>query len=298
MNPKQGLRPVAELDLDLDATEDDIEFVDPTDADNAELQAAADRITGAVSTPPPTIPDPHSGVVELPAGFRRVKTTATGTDFEVVRTATIRELDGADEEAIAKANTPGNRPAWILTILERGVARLGDQAPSKDDLTALTFGDRDFLVLEIARATYGDEIPYRGFTCTFCGETFDVDINLGEDVPIKRLGSWEESEFEVELRSGKKLQVTLPTCEVEPEMDKVTTAAETNSILIANAVAQFHGDVEEARRLKSRDRATLMEEIAERMPGPQYNDVKFKHEPGCGEEVRLSINVTDLFLGM
>lgn len=294
---------MTELDIDLDDT--DVEFIPAGAAED--LLEAAERVTAGSGTPP-SIPDPVGGKVNLPAGFRRVKTGATGTEFEVVRTAVVRELDGFDEEKIAKADEPGDRAGWLLAVLECGVERLGDKPPTKEDIYALTFGDRDYLLLEIARATYGDDIPYQGFECGHCHETFDVTVSLSEDVPLKTLDSFEETRFEVELRGGRKAKVTLPTCATEPEMEKATTSAERNHIILANSVEVIEGpgskvipvqgDFDVVKGLKIRDRRDLLAEIAKRMPGPQYNDVRFKHDPGCGEEVRLRINVPDLFLGM
>ena len=65
----------------------------------------------------PKIIPPSDTTVELPGGYL----TPAG---EILRTAEVRELNGKDEEAIAKANNVGKA---LMTILQRGTVRIGDQ---------------------------------------------------------------------------------------------------------------------------------------------------------------------------
>ena len=60
---------------------------------------------------------PSDTSVTLPGGYL----SATG---EIVTTAEVRELNGTDEEAIAKSNSIGKA---ILTILNRGTVKIGDE---------------------------------------------------------------------------------------------------------------------------------------------------------------------------
>lgn len=272
-------------------------------AENPELLEAAQAL--ASETEVPTLDDPLDGPVTLPVGFRRVKRDSDGTQFEEVRKAWVRELNGEDEERVARTKLKDDGSAFLTTILESGVERLGDLTPTKEDFNSLTFGDRDFLLLEIARVTYGDELTFEQFACNGCREVLDVSISLSEDVPVRRLDSLDDVAFEVRLRNGRVATVTLPTTEIIPEMSKTTTPAEANTVLIKHCVEEIRGpkgktiriagDEDAARRLGVKDREDLVSQMGLRMPGPQYNEVTFKHDPGCGTENRLDVSLGYLF---
>jgi hypothetical protein len=272
-------------------------------ADNPELLAAAQALVSESEAP--RITDPLDGPVTLPTGFRRVKSGSDGTQFEDVRNAWVRELNGEDEERIARTKLKNDSSAFLTAILEAGVDRLGDSRPTKDDLHSLTLGDRDYLLLEIARVTYGDEFKFDQYVCNGCGEKIDVELSLREDIPVTRLDKVEDATFEVRLKNDRIATVTLPTCEIAHEiMDDATTGAEVNTILIAHAVEEIRGpkgvtkiagDRDVAKRLGLTDRQALVIAMGERMPGPQYNKITFTHEPGCGEENHLVITLGDLF---
>lgn len=274
-------------------------------AENPELLAAAQALTD--DRKPPTLENPLDGPVTLPGGFRRVKPGSDGAEFEVVRSAWVRELNGDDEERIARAKMKQDVSAFIRAILECGVDRLGDSRPTREDLDSLLVGDQQFLLVEIARATYGDEVEYNQFGCPHCGKTFDFSLSISDDIPVKRLDRSTDATFDIRLRKDRVATVTLPTGEVAALMAETDTAAEANTVLITNCVeeirgpqgtVQVRGQEDVARRLGVADRQTLVNGLSERMPGPQYNEVRFKHDPGCGEEIRLSVTLADLFLGL
>jgi hypothetical protein len=277
-------------------------------ADEDLADAAQRALSGpSETTAPPEIVEPTDGQVTLPGGFRRVTMGETGPQFVEVTKAWVRELNGEDEERIARSRMKEDNTAFFQTILERGVEKLGDDVPTKDDLASLLVGDREYLLMEIARATYGDEIEYVDVPCPMCGDPFDISLSISDDIPVKRLDDPSDRAFEVRLRKGVA-SVTLPTGDVTQDMAKAETPAEANTALIANAVIEIRreggetiaiqGDKEAAKRLGLRDRQTLVNEMAKRMPGPQYNEVKFNHEPGCGEEIRLPLQLADLFRGL
>jgi hypothetical protein len=285
---------------------DDDDFTFESAADNPAVAAAAEALTQQDEAP--ELRNPLDGPVTLPAGYRRIRTTDSGTSVDEVRKAWVRELNGEDEEKIAKVRTKdefGN--LFISTILECGLQRLGEEAPDKDDINSLVMGDQQFLLTEIARATYGDEIEYEKVRCLNCGEEFDVALSIKDDLPVKRLDSVDDADFEVKLTKDRVAEVTLPTVEISALTTKAETDAEVNTILIANCVQRIRGpkgdvtvagDTSAARRLGLVDRRRIVEEMGKRMPGPQFSDVRFKHEPGCGEEIRLGVSLVDLFRGL
>jgi hypothetical protein len=273
--------------------------------ENPETLAAAQALIDEEAVP--ELDDPLDGPVTLPAGYRRAKIGSDGTQFEDVRTAWVKELNGEDEERIARTKMRDDIPAFLHTILECGVERLGEARPTREDLDSLLVGDQQFLLMQIARATYGDDLHYDEFVCPHCREQFDVTLSLHEDIPVTTFAKPEEASFEVRLRNDRIASVTLPTVEVAALMAQAETPAEANTILVAHCVSEIRGpngtttiagDVQAARKLGLTDRQALVTEMGERMPGPQYKEVKFNHEPGCGKEIRLSITLADLFLGL
>jgi hypothetical protein len=291
---------------DLDLTDDDLQFA--AIADNPELAAAAEKVLSGSSQevgPAPTLSDPTDGPVTLTVGFRRTKVTASGTEFEEIRKAWVRELNGEDEEKIAKARLSGEPEDFIYAVLESGVERLGDERPTKEDFEALVLGDREYLLMEIARATYGDTLDYKEIVCPHCGEKFDVTLSISEEIPVTRLEKVTDQQFEVRLSKDRVAKASLPTVSMSRELVRMETAAEQNTLIISRCVSeitgpkgtvQIAGDETAARRLSIRDRQTLTDEMYERMPGPKYNGVRFNHEPGgCGKEVRLEVTMADLF---
>lgn len=292
---------MAELDEDTFSLENAFE--------NPDLAAAAAAVAEGNSTAqePPVLRDPLDGPITLVAGFRRAKAGPDGTEFEEVRKAWVRELNGEDEERIARTKLKDDFNAFLRAVLEAGVEKLGDQKPTNEDFDSLFLGDRDYLLHEIARATYGDTIEFETVSCRSCGEEVGVELSLSEDVPISRLDRFEDSIFKVELRRNRVATVTLPTGEIARDIAKAETDAEANTVLIKHCVMEIEGpkgivkiqgDEDAARRLGIVDRRTLITEMSAHMPGPRYNEVKFNHEPGCGEEIRLLITLADLFRGL
>ncbi len=290
-------------DIDDDFTLGDLEEANP-----ALLEAAEKVTSGQTGQDAPTLEDPLDGPVSLVAGFQRVRTTEDGVKFEEIKKAWVRELNGEDEERISRARMKDDINEFIKAVLEAGVEKLGDEKPSKADLLSLVLGDRDYLLLEIARATYGDELEYDEIICPECGESFSATLSIAEDIPVKRLASMDDVTFEVALKRGRVATVTLPTGEISAEAGMAETPAQTNTILITHAVREIkdakgevvpiQGDTAAAKRLGIQDRQTLVAEMSDRMPGPQYNKVRFNHEPGCGKEIQLRITLLDLFRGL
>lgn len=286
-------------------TEEDFEFQSAVENPEA-LAAAAAAASFVEATQAPEIPVPLDGPVTLVAGFRRAVTKDGTLTFEDVRKAWVRELNGEDEERIARAKMKDDRGEFINAILEAGVSRLGDSVPTREDIQSLVLGDRDFLLLEISRATYGNDLEYNDFPCPFDGEKLDFTVHLNTDVPIRRLDSLSDTTFDVRLKNDRVATVRLPTVEISEAMVGAETGAETVTLLITNCVDEIRGpkgtvrvagDAQAAKSLGIQDRQKLVFEMNSRMPGPQYNEVTFKHET-CGQEVRVDVVLADLFPGL
>jgi hypothetical protein len=214
----------------------------------------------------------------------------------VSTTAEVRELNGADEEAIAKLSDPGKA---LLAILERATVSIGDQPATKQLLGSLLAGDREALLLAIRKATFGSEVEV-STVCDKCPELQTFKIDLNKDVEVKKLDDpIRDRRFTVELKAGLA-KVNLPTGDVQTQIINATdkNSAELDTMLLAACVTEI-GDQpvlspNRIRTLGITDRRLLLDEIAQRNPGPQLSEIK-KACGTCGQEVYLPLTLAELF---
>lgn len=237
----------------------------------------------------PVIKPPSDNAVELPGGY----ITPTG---EIVRTAEVRELNGRDEEAIAKTTNVGKA---LMTILQRGVVKVGNTPVTDSILDNMLSGDREALLLAIMRVTFGDTSELSAY-CNGCQEVKQVEVNVMTDIKHKVLTDpVNDRVFTYKGKVGD-VRVQLPTGITQRELinnaDKTT--AELNTILLENTVLEINGSPvyskAQVQNLGVVDRKNIIEEISERVPGPQFEDVTITC-PDCEGEVTVSINLGSLF---
>lgn len=280
----------------------DTEYIDPTAnpaAANADLAAI---VSDGGAGKKPVMPLPADTYVRLPGGL------LLDVDADPVYDVEVQELTGEHEEAIARAKQSGRTERFYMAILESGVAKIGGKEPTREALDAMLVGDQDFLLREIRRATYGDTLEFPDRQCPWCGGTFDLEMPL-DDIDVKRLDSAEESYFTVPLRKGRSAYVRLPQGADRDAMveDSKMTVAEQNTILLSRCVLSItdeHGEKETVarqtqpvRRLSIVDRRTLLDEIGNRQPGPQYERVSFVHD-ACEKEVPFPVGLGEMFLDL
>ena len=261
----------------------------PALANKLAAEAMASAAQEVVKQPVVVDPDlPPDLTVQLPGGLYN--------PFEgVTTTAEIRELTGADEEAIARIADAGRA---LLTILERATVKIGDKPADQDTLDLMLAGDREALLLAIRNATFGSEVTLGPGPCPACGEeqTFNVDLN--NDVEMKTLKE-EDRQFVVDCKVGK-VSIMLPTGFVQKSIITSTNknAAELDSILLKGCITSINGSpiitMETVKALSIKDRRTLITEIINRNPGPQLAQIK-KPCQSCGTEVPLPLTLADLF---
>jgi hypothetical protein len=237
----------------------------------------------------PTILPPSDNTVELPGGY----ITPTG---ELLRTAEVRELNGKDEEAISKASTLGKA---LLIILERGTVSLGGQKVTEGMLNHMLAADRETLLLAILKHTFGKDVDIAAF-CSGCNDFKTVTVDVNTDVKIKMLT--DPIEDRVFFINGTKdqIKVQLPTGVAQKELivnaDK--SAAELNTILLEKTVLEINGAKVfgklQVQNLSITDRKKTIDQINEKSPGPQFNNITVEC-PDCESEVTVSINLGNLF---
>jgi hypothetical protein len=237
----------------------------------------------------PVLSAPSDTYVMLPGGY----VTSTG---EVVREAEIRELTGLDEEAIARTTSLAKA---ILTIINRGTVRIGDEKASEKILDDLLSGDRDALLLAIFKTTFGTTADVSAY-CGGCQDVKSVTLDLNEDIKTRVLvNPANDRFFTVQCKAGDVL-VQLPTGRAQKELinNAEKTSAELNTILLENCIMQINGtpviSKAQVQGLGLGDRRKITEEINSRVPGPQYEDITIDC-PDCGGKVVVPINLGTLF---
>lgn len=255
--------------------------------------AAVEQIQAQDESTPMEVPPtrhPVDGQVHLVGGLVEL----TG----LIDTATVRELNGRDEEIISKA--PSIAKAMI-TILNLGVETIGGKKPDQDDLDSLLAADRDLLLLKIREVTFGAELE-TAMACPFCNEESEITIDISEDVPVEYLDDpIRDRNFTVELRNGGVAEVRLPTGITQKNLASAVgtkTVAELNTLMLYGCIRSINGrdvlDVSQILAMGIADRNAVAEELTKRTPGPQWNDVT-KECPNCGEEVPLPLSADALF---
>jgi len=237
----------------------------------------------------PEIKSPADNTVELPGGFL----TPAG---EVLRTAEVRELNGRDEEAIAKASNVGKA---LGTIIQRGTVSIGDLKAEESVLDRLLAGDLDALLLGIIKSTFGTTVDIPSY-CAKCEDYKIVTVDLNEDIKVKVLADpINDRVFTVQ---GKKdlFTVSLPTGITQKALIKNAdkTEAEQTTILLEDCILKINENPVyspvQVQNLGMVDRKSIVKEINKRVPGPQFTDITVTC-PECEGEVTVSINLGTLF---
>lgn len=256
------------------------------------IEAAIEAAIGPVDEP--VMAAPPDTTVRLP--FGRL------LDGAALTAALVRELTGADDEALAKVVSSPLR--WVDTVIALGTEVVGEAKATKELLRELTVADRDTLLLAIRRVTYGDEIKVAAFRCPACGELSDLTIHL-DAIPIRTPEDPACRVFEAKLRDGSTAQLRQATGHDQMAFEgKTLTIAEQNTLMLARTIVTaevggvaMSGSMALARSLGLGDRRILLDAIVENSYGPQYGEVAMTHE-ACGEEVPIPLTPGDLFRGL
>jgi hypothetical protein len=231
---------------------------------------------------------PSDTTVDLPGGY-------ISQDGTVVKTAEVRELNGADEEAISKA---GSKAKALGVLLQRGLVKVGTEDATKEMLDNLLSGDRDAILIGIRKVTFGDELKAM-VHCYSCNEDQETVVTLSEDVPVRSLDDLKGRSWVVETKRGP-VAVGLPNGLVQKKlMDNADkTSAEINTLLLSGCVMSVNGSpsmgAHTVLSLGMTDRANIVDEIIENNPGPRLGEVK-KACKACGEDMSLPLSLLDLF---
>jgi hypothetical protein len=265
-------------------------IINATQDPQAANKLAADAMSAQEATVKALKPEtklPPATDVTLPAGLFD---PFTG----LITTAEVRELTGIDEEAISKITDTGKA---LLTVLNRGTVKIGEEASTENLLDSLYAGDREAILLAIRKVTFGSDVKLGPANCPHCGEEQVFDIDLDKDVPVKTLEG--PGEFVLDCKVGKVV-VTLPKGSAQKAIvaSNNKTTAELDTIILSHCVVSINDatviDPSVVRNLSIKDRRDILEEITNRNPGPQLSEIKVPCS-ACGTEVPLPLTLAELF---
>lgn len=261
-------------------------------------ESEADLINAASTDSAPSMPSPLSSDIHLLRGVMQEH------DDDVVwhDTATVRELNGSDEEEldILGKKKGVTYTEYMDSLLKRAVLTIGtlDVKAHPHVLDKLILADRNILFLEIVRATYGNTRTLRT-TCRECDTSNDVEIELDKDFEVKKFDFDPKQPVEVETHKGI-FQVRLPNGSdlVEAQKDG-KSESETNTIILSRALV--FGDnapqdkLEYARNLNAGVRRKLIDAMLVEA-GPDLGEVDTQCA-SCGAEMPLLLDWVSLLLG-
>lgn len=264
----------------------------------AEVNKIIEAVTSSSPPPnkeedvtPPAAASPPDTSVLLPAGL-------ISLDGSCAREAEVRELNGLDEEEMAKA--AGNLQRLMDTILERGVVRVGAGKPTRSDFDRMLSADLETLLVAVSRATFGEDLPELEVTCSHCEHEQVVRLTLS-DIPQKTLDDpLSGRQFTLTLPSGKTAMVNLPVGEGQRDL---LASGEKNygalkSLFLSKTVQAINGlplfGISQVNELGIRDRDAIIEALGERNPGPRLKEVT-RSCVECAGEIPLPLTLAFLF---
>lgn len=232
------------------------------------------------------------------------------------RTATLRKMTGHEEALLADRKLRANGGRLVTELLASCLRRIGDLPASRPLASALTSPDRNFLLLELRKLTFGTELE-AAYVCPSCRETTTAVEDL-ESFPVRVNDAGPPAEIVVELEDGYEdrardawyttLRFRLPTGADEERVAVVARenpAKGTNALLARCLVAaldegeQMPQNRQEAlgtkllSELTMGDRARIERAFREQMPGLDLTrELDCSH---CGRQIRTSLDLTGFF---
>jgi hypothetical protein len=132
--------------------------------------------------------------VELPVGH-------IDEDGRHHTAAKLRKMTGREEALIADRKLRQNGGKLVTELLANCLLSLGEIHPVPGEVvTALSSPDRNFLLLELRKITFGDTLE-TVYECTSCGGTTREVQDLNE-LPIRRVNGEGPQDVVVELEDG------------------------------------------------------------------------------------------------
>ena len=244
----------------------------------------------------PTMGEPENPVLTLPRG------RLVNNKWETA--AEVRELNGADEEYLARRRDPLD---YFDAVLALGVTRLGSADLASMSITereqvlaTLLTGERELLFLTVIRATFGNERDLE-FQCGSCQGEFTTTLLLDHDFPlVDDLGFDPPLTYEFTTSKGDRIEYRLVNGadQREAASKRNATTAEQNTVVLTNVIKRVNGTVpfdtkEYVLGLSMKDRRDLVADMDKRLPTIN-NEIDLECQ-SCGTKNRVTLNWGDLF---
>lgn len=267
--------------------------------ETAIMEDAVASFTAASEPDIPQIESPAPGHLMLMWGI-------AGEDEERQLRAEVRELNGADEEAMArlKEGSPSYYTDLVDLVLKRAVESVGD-TPVTIVNSALVLGDllvadRELLFKEIILATFGSEREYENIGCPTCLAANDITVDVEGLIEVKALEG--EPVTKVVLRDKTVVTLHYPLGKDQKfvyDTNEELSPAGYNTRMIARCIDTVDGGplretmaTSYALELGMADRRKIVTALA---GGPS---VKFKEVEvpctECGEAIPFAFGWADL----
>ena len=252
------------------------------------------------------IPTSWQQAVTLPVGY------LNGNGHQPHRQATVRKLTGKEEALLADSRLQGNSGKLITALLSNCVNSLeGVDRVDNEVARQLCSADRNFLLLQLRRLTFGDEMEAH-YRCPHCQGVSQVWEDLST-LEVHALEDGEQLEVKVTLQDGYQdpdgnwhyeLVFRLPTGEDEEVAAgrRDQNPARQRDALLARCLKQV-GDLEPRRidalgvrimsDLSMGDRRLIQKALEEAAPGPDLTrEVVCNH---CGEIYQMPLDMSHFF---
>lgn len=216
----------------------------------------------------------------------------------VHRCVRVRELTGADEEALfERGGQPGNAQR-VSSFLARAIESVDglDASMDAEFAAGLQLGDRDYLLLRLRQMDLGDAV-HQVMRCPACSNRVDVDLSISE-LPVRRL-TQPQAAYRVQL-AGTELLLRLPTGADQAAIETLALAnpAAANTRLFARLVLDVDGqgapDEATVRAWPVALRSQLATWLEAHTPGPDlFLDLTCPH---CRADMSYAFDLDAFFL--
>lgn len=259
-----------------------------------------------VQAPPSPAQSVWQKTVDLPVGYLN-----GNGNSPLHRRATVRKLTGREEALMADPQLKNNSGNLITALLSNCVTLEGLDQVNGEVARQLCSADRNFLLLQLRRLTFGDEMDAK-YRCPYCQKetllredlsTLNIQTIEDGDLPEVRVtlkdgyqdlnGNW-HYEFVFRLPTGEDEEVAAGRRDDNP--------VRQSDALLARCLKQV-GDLEQRRinalgvrilsDLSMGDRHFIQKALDEATPGPDLTRNVVCHH--CGEAYQTPLDMSHFF---
>jgi hypothetical protein len=252
-----------------------------------------ETIKSAVAGDEPEIREPEDPKFQLPRGI-----FAEGT---WQRDVEVRELTGSDEERLAKYQ---NEVELYNGILAMGTESIGSLDFSKMSIAEkegavaeLLLGERDILMLEVTKVTFGNERTI-GWKCSFCDDENETDLVISEDFQAK-VPDDVTGPFSFKDSKGQTIEFRGVTGKDILHLNQSLSGPAKNSAVLSKVITRIDNDPPIdadgfVHNMGMKDRRELLDAVNKVQPVLDLSVKVPCH--ACGKENTLALTWVELFL--